>query len=51
MFESELRVYECETGGHAQHEDDGIRGSKDQNYGKVVEELTRKTMKMKNMIK
>ena len=32
VFASELRVYECETGGHAQHNDEGnkqIVGSKD----------------------
>ena len=23
VFASELRVYECETDGHAQHDDDG----------------------------
>ena len=42
MSESELRVYECETGGHAQHDDDGIWGLKESKYGKVVEELMRK---------
>ena len=38
MIGSELRVYECETGGHAQHDDDGICGLKESKYGEVVED-------------
>ena len=41
VLESELRVYECETGGHAQHNDDGICGSKESKCREVVEELMR----------
>ena len=42
MFESEFRVYECETGGHAQHDDDGNMWIEKIQAWRVVEELMRK---------
>ena len=41
MIESELRVYECETGGHAQHDDDGYMWIDGIQTWRVAEELIR----------
>ena len=42
VFASKLRVYECETGGHAQHDDDGNMWIIRIKAWRVVEELMRK---------
>ena len=42
VIESELRVYECETDGHAQHDDDRDMWIVRIKAWRVVEELMRK---------
>ena len=42
VFASELRVYECETDGHAQHDYDGNMWIERIKAWRVAEELMRK---------